>query len=319
MSLSIPSIIVLSVDGLENPVSIPGITQGALELAPETNAEATAGSPYAQTVHTRTIRPEFTFTSYCLDKVLSAIGLTGLSLKTTSPKTGLTLYLLKQDSDCGRIETGNVHSVLRFTSGCGFLSRISCNPGEDATAEVRFMILSADGVTAPITRTDSLAPPAQVAETRFGLGPLKVAGTTIGNLTTASIDFGINAESILHDSDVYPTTIFTPEILPVIDGTTQDTSKIGTGAGQFGIGGAAVANTTSELFFRKRASGGALYVDEAELEHIKLAPTGAFHWTTLASASANRPHEHSFRITTGQASNGDVPIVLSTAAAIASS
>lgn len=314
---TLPTLLKIDVDGTTNPVWIPGVSQQNLSLNTELSAEATAGSPYPQAVYVRSIKPEFTFTSYCIDKVLGVIGLSGLALRSEGlGKTGLSIYLLKADSDCGRIDAGSVHSVITATGGCGFLSRISANAGEDVTADVRFMLLSEDGVAAAITRSEGVPAPASVAESRFGLGPLTVGGNTISSLTQLSVDFGVNAEALTVDSAVTPTDLHLESIAPTIEGTTLQTEKFGSGAGQIPIGGLEAAVANSALYFRKRSAGVNAYVDNATAEHIKLQPTGLFSWVDPVSSSGNRPMESSFRITTAMASDGTHPIVLSVDAAI---
>lgn len=317
MALTLPSVIVLSVDGLENDVTIPGIITSGLQINPEVSAEVTAGSPFPQVVFNRQFRPEFTFSTYCLDKALAAVGLTGLSLKTSEEgKTGLTLYILTTDAMCGRIDPDDVHSVVRLTAGCGFISRISCSSGEDATADLRFISLSEDGVTAEIARTDDVALPAQVAETRFGMGPVQVGAIVLDRLTQISVDFGINAEAVNTDGAVIAKDLMVDTIAPVIEGTTLNTGKFGAETGQIPIGGIAGTNSNSGIFFKKRAAGPTTFVINATAEHIKLSPTGLFQWSEVANSNGNRPQESTFRVTTNQASNGDVPIVISTASAI---
>lgn len=316
MTRSIPSVLVLDVDGLGSSVTIPGITTQALGLNPDVAAEATSGSPYAQTVNFRSMRPEFTFTSYCVDKVLGALGLSGLSLKTTEG-TGLNLYLLDIDADCGRVEAGEVHSVIRADAGCGWVTRIQANAGEDATIEARFVLLSADGTTAAITRTDDVAAPANVAETRFGLGKFTFAASVIDNLTSATIDFGVTAESDLTDDAVIPKAMQLSSILPVIDLTTKKSALF---AGTIPMVGAIGTNSNSSIYLRKRGLSGSgsstiPYVANATAEHIKITPTGLLTTQNL-DGSGNTAHEVGLRVTTAQASNGDLPLVISIASAI---
>ena len=315
--LTLPTLLKIDVDGMASPVWIPGVSQQTLSLNAELSAEPTAGSAFPQAVYQRSMKPEFTFTSYCIDKVLETIGLTGLALKTaTLGKTGLSIYLLKSDADCGRIDAGSVHSVITATAGCGFLTRLSANTGEDVTADVRFVLLSTDGAAAAISRAEGVAAPGPVAETRFALGPFTVGGNTISKLTQCSVDFGVNAEALMVDSAVTPTDLVVDAIAPVIEGTTHQTEKFGSGAGQIPIGGLAAAVADSAIYFRKRQAGVGSYVADATAEHIKLQPTGLFSWVDPISSSNNRPMESSFRITTAQAADGTVPIVVSTATAI---
>lgn len=206
--------------------------------------------------------PKIGWTTVAIAKALGFLGF-------ASAVGNVTAYDQKIGDD-GEAASGSVHTKYVLSSALTVPRTLSIPERGDASISYEAMGYNASS-TEPLTVTDSQALGSYTPgnEELFGLGPVKINGTTISGIVSVSVNFGFNL--IMENSDglLWPKDCKVLSRLPVITITTLDTSALLSATGASGRGSLCLDGTNGlELWARKRACGG--YVADATAEHVKI-------------------------------------------------
>ncbi|MFZ5785119.1 MAG: hypothetical protein ACOY3Y_01645 [Acidobacteriota bacterium] len=290
-----------------------GITQQNLVTGTEVRSDKNSGDVYARflALYAQKIAPGFTTTA-----IAAALGLcatTGASLADMTG--GLKLYAQKH-ADGGTRTAGAAHRSYGFARGILLPRQLTVSHQGDATLSYDAVIVSADGINAPMTITDATALPASAVgpSERFTLGPVTVGGVALSQKTQLQIDFGIDAVAEGADSDIWDTLASIREIQSTIRITGSDPEWLK--STNIPLEGKAATHLNTSIYLRKRAHGGT-FVAGATEEHIKITADGLAYVDQVMSASGNNPSETTLVIAT-RYDGTNAPLVVDTAAALPS-
>lgn len=206
--------------------------------------------------------PKIGWTTLAIAKALGFVGF-------ASAVGDITAYDQKIGED-GEAASGNVHTKYVLSSALTVPRTLTIPERGDASISYEAMGYGT-GSTLPLTSTDNQALGSYTPgnEELFGLGPVKINGTTIGSIVSISINFGFGLFMEPNDGKIWPKDCKVLSRLPVITITTLDTSAALSARGSGGRGSLCLDGTNGcELWAKKRACGG--YVADATAEHVKI-------------------------------------------------
>lgn len=132
-----------------------------------------------------------------------AFALIGLKLLKC---TIVNIYLAKY-IDAIR-QSGAVHRKYALNTSClgmAYITSASCSQDGMLMAEVTVVMLSNDGIVAPLVGSDISSLPTLASEPiPYGMGPISINGTAYAGCTGASVDFGSKVDVRRSDGDNYP-------------------------------------------------------------------------------------------------------------------
>lgn len=248
-----------------------GISAANIRQETEIRGGVTDGSPYEKFQAIISEQPGGEWTTRAIASWLDTVGVGGKAI-TSSVNPGVNLYAQKV-TDGGTRATGSNH--LKYTIGKGLLipRQLSVEHRGDASLTLAMMAVS-DGTNAPVVVAGSAAVPSITAGAAeaFSIGPVSVGGVTISQITSVTIDFGINAETVGGDSEVWDTLSWIGTLVPEITIRTNDLTAIAAASIPLSGGKAAThANTSISLRGRKHAS---IFHADGDAEHITFTLDG---------------------------------------------
>lgn len=278
-----------------------GITRRSARLGNDVRQIATSGDVYARFQALYAVKPMCDFASLNLAAALDLCGLTGFRI--TSGAT--LLFYCQQQQKGGSRMSGSNHRIITVNEGLLLPRRITCEHQGDAQIDYDVLPIY-DGSNDPIVVADTSALGTNPGDAeRFTLGPVTLAWSgssmTLPEIRRTEIDFGVQAETVGADSDLYDTNVRIVEIQPSITFTGIDIEwfksaniPIG-GRSLVHSGGGSGGTTPTTIVFRKRALGGT-FVAAATAEHIGMTACGMAVVEQLFDAQGNALDECSLRI-----------------------
>ena len=249
------------------------------------------------------------FTSFDLPAALANIPSVGLDIGNDATRDGLKFFLQKILAGGMRVPIATAQHK-KLTMRKGILVPVRLEIPETGNANVACQATAVkDGANAPVAVTSNVAlETAGGASVGFGLGPVKINGTTIVGRVSASINFGITVEQIYDSGEIDPTEVHITTIEPSISLVCLDVANFAV----LGLDPLDISSTVV-IYCRKRSADG--YVADITAEHVSLTINdGIFNWTE-AGGEDNKP----IRITGTIDPSWDgtnAPIVTNTATAI---
>lgn len=248
-----------------------GVSAASIRTETEIRGEVVDGGPYERLQAIISERPGAEWTTRAIAAFLSEIGATGKAI-TSDVNPGLTLYAHKA-SDGGTRAAGSNHRKYVFGKGILIPRQLSVEHNGDATCTFAMLAVS-DGSNAPVAESDSVSLPAITdgdAEA-FGIGPVSIGGTTISQITGITIDFGINAETVGGDGEVWDTLSWIGTLVPEITIRTNDLLAISDTKIPIS-GGLAAEHADTSVSLRKRKHAG-IYHADGDGEHTTFTMDG---------------------------------------------
>ena len=191
----------------------------------------------------------------------------GINVQTgLSVSTGITIpYRLSANQ--ASHASGSVHQAIMASNGLVVPTSFSVDQGSNiALAQLAVHFRSTDG-TDPVTTSSNNALAAQTFVAEFGLGPVKVNGTAITELTGFSVNPGIRVVSERYAGLPFPQALFIRERTPTIDIQFDDLAAATAFASTY------QAMTSLTAFCRKYSDGNTFEAD-ANLSHVKFSFAG---------------------------------------------
>lgn len=201
----------------------------------------------------------------------------------------------------------SVHT--KFTAATAFVApgAITCEHAGNAAMSAIVTPYKSDG-TNPIAVATNQAlsdTTGNGATKLFTLGSLEVNGTTIGGLTSFSMEFGVSTSSVMNDSAIHPKEVVCESASPVLRFSTTD---IETAANLVGAG---VALSSLTFYLRKRSGAG--FVADGTAEHIKFEAENGV--VVPDGMSGDRMRVFSFRVEPYKSGSTD-PVTITASSAI---
>lgn len=292
-----------------------GIVANNISNNIEKGGEATSGKMTPEFLYVRQIRPVLDFTTLQLGTILG-IATNGASAAARPwaaiGAAGLVAYAYAHVEGGGRAGNSS-HKSFTINEGILVPRRLMAPHGRRASLMVE-ALATYDGTNNPVVIAEGVTPgsPAAHAE-EFGLASATVGNIALPNKTDVTIDFGIRAEVISTDGDIYPTFVSVVEFSPVI--TIRGISMAWWSSSGFGYPAANATLAQTTLSFRRFAQGGA-YQADASTVHLTVSMAGMVTVEEMTGPEGGGPREITLTLT-GRDDGTNAPMVITPSAALA--
>jgi hypothetical protein len=239
----------------------------------EVRQQATSGEVYARFQSIYAQNPMADFATRQIAVALGACGLTGTALTSSAP---FLVYAQKHTEGGTRTAGGN-HRMWTIKEGICYPSRLTVDHQGDAVLE--YVVLATyDGVNEPVVISESQSLPAITDAERFTIGSVSLhdgsSAYTLPQVRRMEINFGISAEQVGADSDIWPTSCRIVEIDPSITFSGIDSEWWKSTV--LPLTGRNITHASTKIYLRKRAAG-STFVADGTSEHIKFTAAGLPH------------------------------------------
>ncbi len=287
-----------------------GITQQAIQMAPDIGRDGTSGDIYPRHQSLRSQKPSATFTTKDIETALGLIGLIGVDI---SALTG-DLTLFAQSRAVGNARSaGSTHRSYTMANGIAVMQRLSVSHQQDAELSYLASPIAA-GAVLPITEADTVAVPSNGTDAlRFALGKTTLESVLFTHVQQMDIDFGIVLGVESSDGDIHDTFVSIQDISPVITLSGIDVEWLK--AANIPSTGLACTHANSTIYLRQRTEGNSFWAD-GSAKHIKMTIDGLAIMESIFDASGNERATTSMRIPL-RYDGTNVPIVITTGQMIA--
>ncbi len=217
--------------------------------------------------------PVLRVTSTALKSIIDGISTTaGIVIGSTVT----VRFYFQQAAPGGTRQSGSTGFYLEGAVGIGVIDGISAEGGETftpATADVLFYLVSADGETAPLTRTGSVVLPALVATDQiFTVGPVFLNNVEVGAIESFRFTPNVKVDRSRGDGQPYPTFVFITrrgdeQEGPMVTVSTKHIDALGSASS------VAITSATTKLWLRSMKNGAVREATTAS-KHIKFVPAG---------------------------------------------
>lgn len=253
---------------------IGGVSKRGIRTGSEVRQQATSGEVYARFQALYAQNPMADFETLQIATALGACALTGVALSSAAP---FVAYAQK-NAEGGTRTSGSAHRKWTINEGIVIPRRLTVEHQGDAKLDYE-VLATYDGSNEPVVPAESQALPSVTDAERFTIGAVTLALADDGGSTTYTlpeikrleIDFGVAAEQVGADSDIWPTSCRIVEIQPSIRLTGIDSEWWKSNV--VPLTGRNIQNSGTKIYLRKRAAGGTFTAD-ATAEHIKFAAAG---------------------------------------------
>lgn len=276
-----------------------------------------SGAPYNEKRFVAEKRPEIRTPVVALKSLFDVISVLGTNCFTSDGTHPGIRAFLQSHNPCGANgrTSGSNHRRITTAKAHVIVTQFGGSRGQSATASVRSIGLSTDGVADPDAIVQNAALPSTfIADEEFVITAPKVASFQLDPDAVISwqVDTGININVIVPAGSIYPTVVDITKVparwtITHDDPTFLDAAKVPPN----GID-CTLANTYA--FLQKRIGTGLSIA--ANTDHIKVAMAGFAYFTTHydANGSATGTGEIVIESTEGV---GGVPMTITTGVAIA--
>ena len=281
MTLYAPYAVRYETDAMSGtPALLGGITKQSIATGSDEIQEAVAGSHYPMWLGLSGQKIVGEFTTRNIEDALGDL------LPPAAVLAGDAFQLWQVKKTSGVIDTGSVHRHMDVVGGVIIPRRLTIPA--DGNAELSYQVLAQyDGTNDPLSITETAALPAEtlVDTARWAMGAMQIGSLAIDGRTNVDIDFGVKAEQLQTDGDVWAQYIDVSDYLAKITIRSVNTSKIA--AAGVPLTGLAGTHANSYFYLRQRDDGG--YTSGGE--HIKAAFEGLVYADDVWDASGNQRGE----------------------------
>lgn len=198
------------------PTVIGGITDMGVVGGAQVMKEPVSGEIGVRTQAITAIQPTGQFTTQDISAALAVCGSLGLSLfvpTTPADQKLLKLYATKLDT-AGTIASGAVHRCWTLRGGLLYPTRLSCEHRGAATLAYN-ALLASDGTNDPVASADAALPTA-ADNNVWTLSAVDLAGLGANDVQGVDVDFGIQANAVGSNSELYDSQVEITAITPVV-------------------------------------------------------------------------------------------------------
>ena len=264
---------------------IPGIKSLALNTGNEVRVDHASSEPYPRWAAHVAQRPGFSFSTLALKRVLDIVTWPGISIAGLGAKA--SIYSSKY-GEGGIVSSSSVHRKFVAQEGIIVPRRLSCEFGGDAVLTLDALVTS-DGTNNAFVITDTMALPTLVDDdSRWTLGPAKLANISFGQLVGLDFDFGIDAAAEGSDSDICPTFGYIRQCRPSLTLRGTDVTMLETTSGGSALDfDADIGTSANSCFYLRKRTRGAGYVVDGTAAHLKISMAGVSTVQTPIDARSN--------------------------------
>ncbi len=250
--------------------TIGAVGRNAIRTGSEVRQQTSSGEVYARFQALYAQKPMAEFQTMQLAVALGACALTGTALTSGAP----FLMYDQKHAEGGTRTSGSNHRIYTINEGLVVPRRLTCEHQGDALLDYE-VLATYDGTNDPVVITDASAVPTITDAERFTLGSISLHdGTTaysIPQVRRLELDFGIAAETVGADSDLWDTSCRIVEIQPVLRLTGLDIEWLKSTV--IPLIGRNITHASTTIYLRKRAAGGT-FVANGTAEHLKFTAAG---------------------------------------------
>lgn len=200
---------------------LAGVTNIDSQTNPEIDASVGIGSQFPQFAVVRSVKPRIAFQTRAIDSALTALGTTGAAI---SDDDKLVATYVAMAADGSTDTSGRAYTLDR---GLVMPRQLQVSHRTDAVLDIEALSYSSDGSTAPMTFGAGTIATLTRDNIRHTLKSVTIAGVTFDCNTSVTINFGINADTLGCNSNLYDTHITKDNgITPTISVTTHDVEKL---------------------------------------------------------------------------------------------
>jgi len=262
------------------PALLGGITKQSISAGSEESQEAVAGAAYPLWVGLTGQKVMAEFTSRNIETALTYL---------TPPcavlaGVGVQQWQVKRTD--GVVTAGATHRHADIADGIVVPRRLVIPA--DGHAEISYQVLARyDGTNAPLLFTETAALPAETLAdvARWAMGSYQVGSIALDGNLNMEIDFGVKAEQIQTDGDVWAKYLDVSDYLAKITVRSVGTEQIADAG--IPLVGKAAAHADSFAYIRQRDGGGFT----AGSQHIKITFDGLCYADDVYDASGNQRGE----------------------------
>ena len=196
---------------------------------------------------------------------------------------------------------------MRSRSVFQWLAMYSSTVGR-ATASVRVIPVATSSVD-PVAFDEAVALPTltEAVSNMWTLGKVDLNGTELAGVDSLTCNFGINAQALSRDSDIYPTHVSIESIMPSIQLTTNQVNLTSTLTEE-----GAYYTAGQVIFYAKHYSEGGTYVADGTETHLSFS----LGKCRVEPTSIDGDPKRMSVLITPWASGATAPITIDTTAAI---
>lgn len=250
---------------------IGAIMRRSIKTGSEVRQECTTGEVFARFQALYAQKPMAEFQTRQLAVALGACALTGTALTSVAP----FLVYAQKNTEGGTRASGGNHRKWTINEGIVIPRRLTVEHQGDAVIDYD-VLATYDGSNEPVVISESQTLPSVTDAERFTIGGLTLTDTDGGTYTLTQmkrleIDFGVQAETVGADSDIWDTSSRIVEIQPSIKISGIDSQWWH--ANVVPLTGRNIRHSGTKIYLRKRAEGGT-FVPDGTAEHLKFTAAG---------------------------------------------
>ena len=203
--------------------------------------------------------PRATIASMDIPGLISTFGVTAGATVTAG-----TVSLPFQKRADGSTFAGILsHFTVTGANAYGFVSQFSATQDGNATGTAEIGFKSTTGLASPLTSATGQTLSASTYDSAYTLGPAKIDGTQVPEITGITVTTGLTVEAKYFDGSAFPKKYAITSRDPVIELTVADFDSIDT------YGPLSITNNSQDVvaYFRK-LSDGSTRVADATAEHV---------------------------------------------------
>jgi hypothetical protein len=250
---------------------VGGIKRHTLRTASEVRQEATSGEVYSRFQSLYAQKPMFEFSTLNIVTALGACALTGTAVTSALP---ILCWGQKHQEGGARVAT-SAHRKFTINEGLVIPRRLTVEHQGDAVLDYE-ILATYDGTNEPITVAESQSLPTPTDSERFTLGPIQLTDDDSGEYDFEGIkrlefDFGIQAETVGADSQIWDTMAHILEIQPTL--TLHGVDSEWWKSTMVPLTGRSIRHTGTAIYLRKRKAGSTFVADNLA-QHVKMTIAG---------------------------------------------
>jgi hypothetical protein len=271
--------------------------------------EDNSGALYDTLIGVKSVKPEMTFTTKSIAKMLKLFGING-GCFGASPALKRVDQFYEGKRTCGNPSAPNIS--FGANKGLYYLDTLTFPRGEEATISAKCDLMSSDGTTAPVSMTNPATLPTTVNVDSYVVGPPKIADITFNEGTGGSLRFGVQKdEDQVGWGSVYVTDGGIIKVRPELTIDNADLALLD-GSG-IPLNGMDAVHAETQLSFRKKKNRAAFEPDDSAV-HFVMTLSGYFFFDVIAGGQGRAAGSNSLRLRAAKEST-TAPIVLTFAVA----
>lgn len=186
------------------------------------------------------------------------------------------------------------HFTVTGANAFGYPTSYTASQGQAASGTVDIMFFSSNGLAIPLSSATGASLSANAFSASYTIGPAKINGTQVSQITGATVNTGINVRAEIYDGNVYPllANCVIDQRDPTIELTTALFDEIDTYGPMF-----ATNDSQDVVVYFRKLSDGSTRVADATAEHIAFTLSDGIITVDQFSGQDNQDGSATIKIT----------------------